>query len=90
METQKLPKEFKSFIETLLSDEANVFWEALNESSPVSIRQNSKKKEKHWQQATEIEWCKSGKSILVKDHFLPPTHIFMQAATMCRRPHQCF
>lgn len=61
METQKLPKEFKSFIETLLSDEANVFWEALNESSPVSIRQNSKKKEKHWQQATEIEWCKSGK-----------------------------
>lgn len=74
MKAEKLPKEFKSFIETLLLNEATSFFEVLNENSPVSVRQNPNKKEINWQQAENIKWCKNGKYLAERPLFTADPH----------------
>lgn len=67
--TLNLPKGFEAHIQSLLGEESSLFFNALEESPPVSVRQNPFKKEKEWHSAEPVLWAKNGKYLAERPVF---------------------
>lgn len=74
MKTQNLPKGFKNTIEALIGEESPLFFDALGEVSPVSVRQNPLKPKKEWENATPILWCATGNYLAERPLFTADPH----------------
>lgn len=60
MDTQNFPEDFKNHIEALLNIESSLFFNALAENPPVSIRQNPLKSPAPFHHKQKVEWCQTG------------------------------
>jgi 16S rRNA C967 or C1407 C5-methylase (RsmB/RsmF family)/NOL1/NOP2/fmu family ribosome biogenesis protein len=88
LKTQNFPEEFKNHIEALLNIESPLFFNALAENPPVSIRQNRFKPPTHFHNTQRVEWCQTGQYLAERPlftadpHFHAGSYYVQEAASM--------